>query len=127
VPEDIHKQVISKVKERFADILNGSKQSVYIFLDDLNKVCNKRFATLLGYESPDDWAAVEKNFPEAFVVPKDRQVLVSAYQSAMNDLVGSTISITWRKKKGGEVPSTTILVPIGYGGHKMALHFISPK
>jgi len=127
VPEHSRELVIAKVKEQFADVLEGSKQSVYIYLDDVNKACNKRFASLLGYESPEEWAAVEKNFPEAFVVPKDRQVLVSAYQSAMNDLVSSTISVTWRKKKGGEVPSTTILIPVVHDGHRLALHFISPK
>lgn len=127
MPEHSHELVIAKVKKLFADVLEGSKQPVYIYLDDADKVCNKRFASLLGYESPEEWGAVEKNFPEALMVQKDRQVLVSAYQSAMNDLVGSTISVTWRKKKGGEVPSTAILVPLVQDGHGMALHFVSPK
>lgn len=110
-----------------ADILDESEQSVYIYLDDANKVCNKRFATLLGYDSPRDWAAVKENFPEAFVSPKDRRTLVSTYQKAMTSLVGSTISIRWKKKGGSEVPTTTILVPIIHGGHRMALHFIAPS
>ena len=44
----------------------------------------------------------------------------------MNNLVGSTISIRWKKKGGKEVPTTTILVPILLDGHRMALHFIEP-
>jgi carbohydrate-binding DOMON domain-containing protein len=117
---------MTKVREQLAEVFEESQQSVYLYLDDINKVCNKKFAALLGYESPRNWANVKENFPEAFVSPKDRKILVSTYQKAMNDLVGSTISVAWRKKGGGEVPTTTILVPIVYEGHRMALHFITP-
>jgi hypothetical protein len=60
------------------------------------------------------------------VYPKDRRTLVKAYEEAMNNMVDSTISIKWKKKGGGEVPTTTILVPIVYEGHRLALHFITP-
>ena len=122
-----HQEVITQVRKQLADIFEESEQSVYIYLDDASKVCNERFASLLGYDSPKGWAAVKENFPEAFVSPKHRKVLVSAYQNAMTSLVGSTLSINWKKKNGGEVPTTTILVPIVIDGHRMALHFVSPS
>jgi hypothetical protein len=80
---------------------------------------------MLGYSSPREWAAVKESFPEAFVSRKDQAKLVSTYQAATERLVGATISISWRKKNGGDVPTTTILVPIVFGGHRMALHFIT--
>ena len=55
-----------------------SEQSVYAYLEDVSKVCNERFASLLGYDSPKGWAAIKENFPEAFVSPKYRKALVSA-------------------------------------------------
>lgn len=123
---DSHEAIMKGVREQFADIFDESEQSVYVYLDDANKACNKRFASLLGYASPKEWAKVERSFPEVFVQPKDRRTLVKAYESAMNSLVGSAISIIWKKKRGGEVSTTTILVPIVYEGHRMALHFITP-
>jgi len=125
--EHRHEAIIVKVRDQFADIFDESEQSVYIYLDDVNKVCNKRFASLLGYASPKEWAAVKQNFPEAFVSRKDRAKLVSTYQKVVSTLVGSTISLRWMKKSGEEVPTTTILVPIVFEGHRMALHFISPS
>jgi hypothetical protein len=122
-----HEEVLSEVRKQLSDIFDESQQSVYVYLDGMNKICNKRFASLLGYDSPKQWAAVRKSFPEAFVSPKDRTTLVSAYDNAMNGLIGSTISIRWKKKEGGEVPTTTILVPFVFGGHRMALHFVSPS
>jgi len=125
--EHDHKGVISKARKQLADVFEESEQSVYIYLDDVNKACNERFASLLGYGSPKEWASVKENFPEAFVSPKHRRALVSAYQDAITSLVGSTISVNWKKKKGGEVATTTILVPVVVDGHRMALHFISPS
>jgi hypothetical protein len=124
---DAHQDVVSKVREQLAEVFENSQQSLYIYLDEQNKLCNKRFAALLGYDSPRQWAAVKEDFAQAFVSPKDRRTLVSAYQKAMNELSGSAVSINWRKKGGGEVPTTTILLPITFDGHRMALHFISPS
>jgi len=53
--------------------------------------------------------------------------LTTAYQDAMTRMVGSTINVTWRKKSGGKVDSSVILVPVAYNGHLFALHFISAK
>jgi hypothetical protein len=127
VPKSAHDEIIGRVRKQFDDVFEESEQSIYIYLDDVNKVCNKRFATLLGYPSPKEWAAVKENFPEAFVSRKDQSKLVSTYQKAVNSLVGSTVSITWKKRSGGEVQTTTILVPIVFEGHRMALHFITPS
>ena len=122
-----HQDLIKRIRDQFADIFEKSDQSIYVYLDDVNKACNKRFASLLGYGSPGEWAAVKENFPEEFVSSGDRERLVSAYQNAMNNLVGSTMPIRWKKKGGGEISTTTILVPISLDGHRMALHFITPS
>jgi carbohydrate-binding DOMON domain-containing protein len=121
-----HAEILESFREQLAEILDNSDQAVYLYLDEINKVCNQKFASLLGYKSADEWAAVRAGFAETFVTPKDRPVLVTAYQNAMNKLVGSAISVRWKKKNGGEVPTKTILVPVVFEGHKMALHFISP-
>jgi hypothetical protein len=125
--ESSHEEIIKRARTQLADIFEESGQSVYVYLDDINKACNKRFASLLGYASPSEWAKVKENFPEAFVSPKDQTRLISAYQDAMNSLTGSTVSIRWKQKGGKEVPTTTILVPMVLDGHRMALHFISPS
>ena len=119
-----HEKLIAGVSAQLKEILDNSQQSVYIYLDDLHKVCNRNFATLLGYRSAKEWSEVRQNFPDAFVAEKSQRTLVSAYQAAVTKFVGSTLEVTWKRKDGGEVKSTTILVPIEYDGHTMALHYI---
>ena len=120
-----HKDLISGIQKQLKPVFSGSSQGIYIYLDDLNKVCNEKFASMLGYKSVQEWAKVEKNFPAAFVATSSQKKLVSTYQDAIENFNGSKVSIEWKKKSGGTIKTDVILVPITYEGHKMALHFVS--
>ncbi|NWG09412.1 MAG: hypothetical protein HXX80_03730 [Nitrososphaerales archaeon] len=119
--------MVNGLYRQLRQIFISSEQAIYLYLDDAHKVCNKKFASLLGYGSPSEWTKIEKSFPETLVDRKSRQTLVSAYQDAMEKMVGSTVDVTWKKKSGGTVDTTVILVPISYQGHLFALHFVSEK
>lgn len=122
---DHHEDLIESLTNEYQALLNNSKQGIYIYLDDTSKICNKLFATLLGYSSAKEWASVTTSFPEAFVDDSSQNTLVSAYQDAMEHGIGSANEITWRKKDGKTVRSNVILVPIVYDGHLFALHFVT--
>ncbi len=119
------KEMIEKISQEYSEILNNSKQAIYIYLDDELKICNKNFSNLLGYSLPEEWAAVKTNFPEAFVADESQEDLVSSYQDAMEKAIGTQKNITWKKKNGQKVMTKVILVPISFKGHFFALHFIS--
>ncbi len=99
-----------------------SKPSTYIWTT--HKICNQRMADLLGYGSVEEWSRIDAPFTEAFVDDESGNALVSAYQRAMADKVGSCIDVTWRKKAGGSVKTKVILVTISYEDSMLALHFI---
>jgi PAS domain-containing protein len=123
--QQIHLELISGIARQMKTILDSSQQAVYIYLDDIHKVCNQKFASLLGYSSPEEWAKVEDPFPEAFVERSSQDTLVSAYQQAMEKIIPANIRVTWKKKSGGSVTTSVIMTPIEYEGHLFALHFIS--
>ena len=120
-----HEQLIKGISEQLKSILKGSKQAVYIYMDNSHNVCNGKFARLLGYNSSAELGKVGKSFLDAFVAPKSQKNIVNAYRDAMEKKIGSTIKVTWKKKTGGTVDTTVILVPIAYDGHLFALHFVS--
>jgi hypothetical protein len=88
------REVIEGGMNQQAAVFDNSDQSMYIYMNDVHKACNKNFAKLLGYGSPEEWASVKENFPDAFVVKGSQETLVSAYRKAMENFVGSTISVT---------------------------------
>jgi PAS domain-containing protein len=122
-----HAELLSSFLSEQQQIFDTSGQAIYAFLDDGCIVCNKKFAALLEYSSPEEWAQVPETFTEAFVAPNSQATLVTAYRNAMEKMVGSTIQILWKKKSGGTIDTSVILVPIIHQGHLFAFHFISEK
>lgn len=122
-----HGPLVTGLYRQMKDIFEQSEQAMYLYLDDVHKVCNKRFAELLGYDSPKTWAAVDEPFPMVFVAAKSRQALVSAYQDAVGRFVGTSLEVAWQRKTGATIDTQVILVPVAYDGHVFALHYISPR
>jgi PAS domain-containing protein len=120
-----HETLIQGITSQTKDILDASDQAIYIYLDDNHWVCNQKFASLLGYRTPEELAQVKEPPVQTWVDSKSQRTLVNTYREAMQHMTGSTIPITWKKKSGGTVDSTMILVPLAYQGHMFAMHFIS--
>jgi hypothetical protein len=130
IPMDKHDRHAEMVEGFFTQqqqIFDTSGQAMYAYLDDDCRICNIKFAKLLGYSSPDEWFNVKVNgsFPGAFVDENSQQTLVDAYQRAMEKMEGSSIHVTWKKKSGGTVSTKVILVPVVYQNQLFALHYIS--
>lgn len=120
-----HEQLLKEVSKEYSDILENSQQGIYIYLDDNHKICNQKFAEMLGY-SVEEWQKPAE-FIASYVAAESGEGLVSAYQDSMQKAVASALEVTWKKKDGGEIKTKVILVPISLSGHHFALHFISPK
>jgi PAS domain S-box-containing protein len=120
-----HQEIINGIIQQFKEIFEESLQAIYIYLDDSHKICNQRFASLLGYKSIEEWSAIDEPFTEAFVTDDSKETLVSTYGKAMEDKIGSNIEISWKKKSGESVKTSVIIVPISYKGELLALHFIT--
>jgi PAS domain-containing protein len=119
-----HQELIKGIAVQFKEILDSSQQAIYIWLDEECMVCNAKFADLLEYPSAAELSQIKGNFLENFVAEPNQSVLSTAYNNAMNKKVSSTFPLTWKKKSGGTVRSTVNLVPVAFGDHLFALHFI---
>lgn len=117
--------LLGELAQQFQPIFTSSKQAIYIYFDDDHKVCNEKFASLLGYGSAKEWAEMEGSFPSLFIDAKSQETLIDAYQAAMQNMVASTTKVQWKKKSGESIDTTVILVPLSYKGHLFALHFVS--
>lgn len=122
--EQHHQSLIDGISKGFKQILDKSPQGIYIYLDDTHKVCNKKFAEMLGYKSAKEWAGIEA--PLADVVEADQDKVVEAYGNATEKMQASSLDIRFKNVKTGKtVKANMIMTPIVYDGHLFALHFIS--
>jgi len=77
-----------------------------------------------GFSSPEEWSKLD-NPLEAVVQKSSQDVIVSAYQNAMEKLIASKINIKLKKKTGETFDASVIMVPVAYQGYLFALHYIS--
>ena len=117
-----HEQLVEGIAEQMKPVLEKSKQGIYLYLDDNHKVCNKKFADLLGYKSPKAWA--DEEAPLADVVEEDQQNVIDAYMNASEKMVASTVDVRMKNIKTGKIAKNRmIIVPMGYSGHVFTAHF----
>lgn len=122
--EHHHEELVSGIAEQLEPILKKSRQAVYIYLDDVHKVCNENFAKLLGYKSAQEWADTEA--PLADVVEDDQKAVISAYQMAVEKFMASSLDIGMRSMKNNKlIKARMIVVPIVSQGHVFSIHFLS--
>jgi hypothetical protein len=119
-----HEELVSGFYNQLKEIFDSSEQAIYLYLDDTHKVCNKKFATMQGYSTPEEWAKVE-NPLEAGVAKSSQAAIVSAYRKAMEKQSASKIDVTLKKKTGETFDASVIMVPVAYQGHLFALHYIN--
>ena len=122
--EEHHEELVKGLYDQMKPILDESEQPIFIYLDDNHKACNQKFADMLGFKSPQEWAE-KQGFLEVYVTEKSRETLSTAYWKAIEKKVASTIPMTWMKKDGAAMDSTMILVPMFFKGHMFSVHFVT--
>ena len=119
-----HEELVKGITEQMKPVLEKSEQAIYIYLDDNHKVCNKKFADLLGYKSPKEWADAEA--PLSDVVEEDQQSVINAYMNASEKMVASAIEVRVKNVKTGKIVKTRMIIaPVGHAGHVFTAHFFS--
>lgn len=119
-----HEELVKGIKEQMKRVLEKSPQAVYLYLDDNHKVCNKKFADLLGYKSPKEWADTEA--PLADVVEDDQQSVIDAYMDASEKMVANALEVRMKNVKTGKIVKTRMIIaPVGHAGHVFTAHFFS--
>ena len=119
-----HEDLVRGITEQLKPIMAKSAQAIFVYLDDSHKACNKKYADLLGYKSAKEWADLEA--PLADIIEKDQPKVISAYEKAMQTMSASSLNVTAKHGKTGELIKTSlILVPIAYNGHLFSLNFFT--
>ena len=118
-----HEHLIKEVAEMLRPVLSKSPQGVYIYLDDEHKICNKKYAEMLGYKSVSEW--VKNPYPIDDTLEKDQEKGIKAYMDASEKFKASSFSGSLVTKKGRKIKTSVTVVPFTYKGEVFVLHFFS--
>ena len=119
-----HGDMFAELVEHMMPVLEESPQAVYLWLDDEHMWCNEHMAKLFGYASTEEWAATG-DFLGANVDAKDQQMYAGNYGKHVGHLQGPIrFKFKARKKDGSTFNAETDMIPLCFGGHPVAYHFV---
>jgi len=118
-----HEQILKEMLQQFQPVFDKSPFGVYLYLDDVHKVCNENMAKMFGLKKQ-EWAATT-TFLADFVVEQDQEMFAGNYQ---HHIAGLTHPITFRfhgkRKDGSMFLAETDMIPISWRGYPIAYHFV---
>lgn len=121
--DEHHEHLVKELVEQLEPVFSKSPQAIYLYLDDVHKICNQKFADMLGYKSTSEWVSNEN--PVGDISKEDQPKIIEAYGQASRHFEASAVAATIVKKDGTRLKTKIIMVPVTYKGEVFVLHFIN--
>jgi PAS domain S-box-containing protein len=119
-----HEVATKELAEHLQPLFDASPDGVYVWLDEEHWICNQRFAELLGYDSPDELNDTP-HFLQRMVHEDDQQHFSWSYWNRVQALAfPTTFRLRGTRKDGSTFQAETDMIPLTYGGHTFAYHFV---
>ncbi len=118
-----HVHLVNELAEMLTPVFENSPQAVYLYLDDEHKICNQKFADMMGYKSIQEW--VDNQSPVSDVAANNQNKVIMAYMEASRKFKASSQNVSLTKKDGKTIKVEVIMVPLSYRDEVFVLHFIS--
>jgi PAS domain S-box-containing protein len=119
-----HEIATKELAEHLQPVFSSSPDGVYVWLDEEHWACNERFASIFGYDGPaelDDTPYLLQRL----VHPDDQELFSWNYWHRVQALA---FPVTFRfratRKDGSHVQAETDMIPLTFGGHTFAYHFV---
>ena len=118
-----HDVATKELAEHLFPVFDASPDGVYVWLDEEHWTCNERLAALFGYA-----VAELENTPgllQRLVHEEDQGVFSWNY---WNRVRTAAFPVTFRfrgvRKDGSSFAAETDMIPLAFGGHTVAYHFV---
>jgi PAS domain S-box-containing protein len=119
-----HEVATKELAEHLQPVFDASPDGVYVWLDEEHWICNQRFAELFGYDSPDELNHTPRLL-QRIVHQDDQQVFSWSYWNRVQPLAfPTTLRFRGVRKDGSFLQAETDMIPLSYGGHTFAYHFV---
>ena len=122
VSEHEHVQILPELKEQFTPLFQNSQEGIYLYLDEVHKICSEKFASMFGL-TVKEWEEME-GFVNKHAVEKDQELIINNYHSHIHQTLTPTrFQFTGVRKDGSKFKVETDMIPFPWRGEVLALHF----
>jgi PAS domain S-box-containing protein len=119
-----HEDATARLVEHLRPVFDGSPDGVYVWLDEEHWACSERFARMFGYDSPDELNDTP-HLLQRWVHDDDQAPVSWNYWNRVQELAFPvTFRFRGRNKDGSGCLVETDMIPLTFGGHTFAYHFV---
>jgi PAS domain-containing protein len=118
-----HDDVIPQLAAHLRPLFEASPDGVYVWLDEQHSACNERLAELFG-TTVEAWSNTP-GFLQHCVHEEDQSLFSWNYWNRVQPMA---FPVTFRfraiRTDGSTFDAETDMIPLTYGGHTVAYHFV---
>ena len=123
VAEHEHIKILKEISEQFQPLFQNSPDGIYIYIDEVHKICSERFAKMFGL-SVAEWEAME-GFVNKHAAKEDQDMFINTYHEHIHQkLTPARFRLKALRKDGSSFQAEIDMVPFPWGGEMLALHFV---
>jgi len=120
---DTHTDALRELAGQLEPIFRSSPDGVYIWIDEENKTCNENMAAMFGM-TVEEWE-IAPTFLGTFVDEEDQGSFSWNYWNRVAPLAFPvTFRFRAKRKDGPRFAAETDMIPLTFGGHTFAYHFV---
>jgi PAS domain S-box-containing protein len=121
--EHEHVKILRELAEQFKPMFEKSSEGIYLYIDEVHKICNERFARMLGL-TVSEWEKLE-GFVNKHAAEEDQATIIDAYQRHVHqELTPVRLRVKCVRKDGSTFKAEFDMIPFPWRGEMLALHFV---
>lgn len=121
--EHEHVQILKELAEQFKPLFQKSPEGIYLYIDEVHKICNERLASMFGL-TVKEWESME-GFVNRHTDGKDVDVYVNNYHRHIHQTLTPTrFRFIAVRKDGSKFKAETDMIPFPWRGEMLAFHFV---
>ena len=121
--EHPHVRILRELSEQFQPLFDRSPEGIYLYIDEVHKICNDRFARMFGLTVA-EWQAMQ-GFVNVHVAEADQELVVRNYEEhTQRTFAPVRFRFGAIRKDGSTFAAETDLIPLPWRGEMIAFHFV---
>ncbi|MBI3738241.1 MAG: PAS domain S-box protein [Chloroflexi bacterium] len=121
--EHEHVKILRELSSQFQPLFQNSPEGIYLYIDEVHKICNERLAKMFGL-TVTEWEAME-GFVNKHAAEKDQEMIVRNYHEHIHQqLTPVRFRFKAVRKDGSTFNAETDMIPFPWGGEMLAFHFV---
>lgn len=120
--EHEHVKILREIGEQFKPMFDRSPEGIYVYIDEVHKICNERFARMFGLTVA-EWEKME-GFVNVHAAERDQEMIIRNYQEHIQQkLTPVRFHFQAVRKDKSTFQCEFDMIPFPWRGEVLALHF----